>query len=70
MIKYFIIILFVTVFDCIKLVKKRDMKKLHVLYFFIVLTLIASYIYVEDPFNASYSELFLKLVNSDYLTGD
>lgn len=48
---------------------KKQKKELVVFTILLVITIALTYVYVYDPFDASLSEIFLRLVDSEYLKG-
>ncbi|XMB86376.1 hypothetical protein RJG79_00845 [Mycoplasmatota bacterium WC44] len=69
MLKYILIISAISLYEIYIMIKKRDLKDFNAFMLFVIIALIASYVHVYDPFDASLSELLLKLVKSDYFEG-
>ncbi|XMB66113.1 hypothetical protein RI065_07360 [Mycoplasmatota bacterium zrk1] len=69
MLKYIMIIGAISIYEMYMMAKKRQMKDFNAFLIFVLIALLASYIHVHDPFDASLSELLLKLVKSEYFKG-
>ncbi|XMB85756.1 hypothetical protein RJG79_10140 [Mycoplasmatota bacterium WC44] len=69
MLKFILLIGGISIYEIFIMVKKRQTKDFNAFVLFVVLALFASYIHVYDPFDASISELLLKLVKSEYFNG-
>lgn len=69
MTNYLVVIIGVTIFDIYRVIKERKTKGITVIVVISLLAIGCCYIYVNNPFDASFAELLLKFVESDYVKG-